>query len=322
MRSGTGPPDGPDITAIVISLNSRRFLRDCLDSLRGAEWGGVTHEVIVVDNGSTDGSQEIVRREHPSVRLIANEANLGFCKASNQGAAAARGRYFLFLNDDILILGDALARLVEFMDAHPEAGLIGSRLLNPDGTDQFSSGRRFPTPANALFGRKSLLTRMFPRARWARAYLLSDKVEAPEPYEVDWISAAAMMVRRDVFAKLGGLAEDFYYFHELVFCGRAMRAGYRVYLDPQSKIIHYEGAGSGVRTRRVRRRHIEHFHVGAFRWFCLHHGIGRYNPLRAPVAAVLFLRAASLIAVDFFRPASPDVATQLKAGRPEGGIPP
>lgn len=308
-----------DVSAIVISLNSKRYLEGCLDSLAQSEWRGVTREVIVVDNGSTDGSLELLRASYPDVRVLANGRNVGFCPAGNQGAGAARGRYLLFLNDDIIIKDDAIAKLVEWMDQHSEAGMIGSRLLNIDGTDQFSSGRTFPSPMNAIFGRKSVLTRWFPRARWARGYLLSDRVNATEPYSVDWISAAAMMARADVFHQIGGLAEDFYYFHEMIICKRCLDAGYSVWLDPRSKIIHYEGAGSGVRTRQVRRKHIERFHLAAYRWYCMHNGIGRLNPARAIIAGVLAARAAILIAADGLKGA-PVQAMQETQNRPEGGV--
>lgn len=296
------------------------YLKGCLASIESAEWRSVTYEIIVVDNGSTDGSIEFLQQNHPRAVLIANPSNAGFCKAGNQGAGAAAGRYLIFLNDDILILEDALAKLVEFMDAHPRAGMVGSRLLNIDGTDQFSSGRTFPSPMNALFGRKSVLTRLFPKAKWARSYLLSDLVTSHQPYEVDWLSAAAMLIRADVCRVIGGLAEDFYYFHEMIICDRCQRAGYGVYLHPRSLIKHYEGAGSGVRTRKVRRKHIEKFHLAAYRWYCLHHRIGQWNPLRVLIAGVLASRAAVLIAADAIRPPVTDTLPQAQAGRPEGGV--
>jgi hypothetical protein len=303
-----------DVSAIVISLNSKRYLEDCLNTLRQGPWREVTYEIIVADNGSTDGTLELLAARYSDVRVLAIGRNIGFCPAGNLAAREAAGRYLLFLNDDILIQDDAIARLVEWMDAHPEAGVTGSRLLNIDGTDQFSSGRTFPSPMNALFGRKSVLTRLFPNAPWARKYLLSNRVNSSEPYQVDWVSAAAMMVRREAFEKTGGLAEDFYYFHEMVICSRCQKAGYTVWLDPQSKIVHYEGAGSGVRTRRVRRKHIEHFHKAAYRWYCLHHQIGRFSPVRLLVAVVLAARAAALIAADSLKPGP-------RAGdRPEGGV--
>ncbi len=303
-----------DVSAIIISLNSRRRLRDCLDTLIAGPWRGVTYEIIVADNGSTDGSIELVRDSYPGVRLVAIGRNIGFCPAGNLAARQAAGRYLMFLNDDILVQDGAVATLVEWMDNHPEAGIIGSRLLNLDGSDQFSSGRTFPRPMNALFGRKSALTRLFPGAPWARRYLLSGRIDSSDPYRVDWVSAAAMLARREAFEASGGLAEDFYYFHEMVICSRCAKAGYSVWLHPQSRIVHYEGAGSGVRTRRVRRKHIEQFHRAAYRWYCLHHGLRRFDPRRPLAAAALASRALALIAADSLRP-----GPKADEG-PEGGV--
>jgi len=309
-----------DLSVIIISLNSRAFLRECLASLAAADWRGYTHETIVVDNGSTDGTPAMLAEEFGDVRVCANAGNVGYCRAGNQGARVAGGRYLLFLNDDTVILGDALARLIEWADAHPRVGMIGSRLLNSDGTDQFSSGRRFSTPAAAIFGRKSILTRLFPNARWARSYLMSHELHSYEPYEVDWLSAAAMVVTRPAFDAVGGLVEDFYYFHEQVFCARVKRAGWSIYLDPLSRIVHHEGVGSGVRTVRVRRRHIQAFHQAALRWFCLHHNIGRYSPVRLAAAGALYGRAFVLMALESLKPEASASADQLRAGRPEGGV--
>lgn len=308
-----------DVSLIAISLNSRAMLVDCIRSIHGAQWRAVTYEIIVVDNASTDGTVAMLAADFPDVRVIANDANVGFCKAGNQGAAISRGRHLLFLNDDTLMIDDAIAALVEWADAN-DAEMIGSRLLNTDGTDQFSSGRSFTTPAATIFGRKSVLTRLFPNAKWARQYLLSDKVNLSQPYEVDWLSAAAMMVRRDAFDRAGGLAEDFYYFHEQVFCARLKRNGGKVYLHPQSRIIHHEHVGSGVRTGRVRRRHIMAFHAAALKWFCLHHDLGPVHPVRLFAAAALYTRALALALLDWARPEHAATASQLKAGRPEGGV--
>jgi N-acetylglucosaminyl-diphospho-decaprenol L-rhamnosyltransferase len=308
-----------DVSAIIISLNSRRFLADCLASLANADWRGYTYEIIVVDNGSTDGTVEMMRRDHPEIRLVANQGNVGYCKAGNQGADVARGRYFLFLNDDILIIGDALAQIVQFMDSTPDCGMAGSRLLNLDGSDQFSSGRAFTTPMNALFSRKSPLTAWFPNAPWAKQYLLSDRITGHDPYEVDWLSAAAAMARREAFEASGKLVEDFYYFHEQIICARMQKAGYRIHLLPQSKIIHYEGAGSGHRTRRVLRLHVEKFHKAAYKWYCLHHEIGPRNPLRLLVAGLLTARAVCCVAWEMVKVERPQTETEV--GRPEGGIP-
>jgi N-acetylglucosaminyl-diphospho-decaprenol L-rhamnosyltransferase len=308
-----------DLSIVLISLNSRHFLRDCLASINPDTHGAYTVEVIVVDNGSTDGTLDLLAQEWPAVRVIANGANLGFCKAGNQGAAISRGRYVLFLNDDTVMQPASLERLIAWMDAHPDAGMIGSRLLNTDGTDQFSSGRSFTKPMNAIFGRKSILTRLFPNAKWAREYLLSDRIASEEPYEVDWLSAAAMLSRRTAHDEAGGLAEDFYYFHEQVYCARMKQLGHGVFLHPRSLIIHHEGVGSGVRTRRVRRRHTIAFHRAAFQWFCLHYSLGPLHPGRALAASGLAARAGLLLAADLLKSDRPAPVVH-QADRPEGGV--
>jgi N-acetylglucosaminyl-diphospho-decaprenol L-rhamnosyltransferase len=309
----------PDVSLIVVSLNSKAYLRGCLDSIYAATWRNVTYEVVVTDNGSTDGTLEMLRDEYPQIGVLAQGRNLGFCPASNLGAVASQARYFMFLNDDIIVLEDAIAKLVEWMDEHPRAGSIGSRLLNIDGTDQFSSGRTWPTPMNALFARKSRLTKLFPNSKWSKRYLILDKCNTTEVYEVDWLSAAALLVRREAFYVAEKFDETYYYFHELVFCERVQRAGYTNHLHPQSKIIHYEGAGSGLRTLRVRSKHIIAFHKGAYRWYCGFRRLGAYHPLRVPIAAMLAGRGAFLICGEYVKTLT-HRSPRLREKRPEGGV--
>jgi GT2 family glycosyltransferase len=283
-----------DISVIIVGLNACGYLRDCVLSLQKAEWRGRSREFIYVDNGSTDDTLAMLKSEYPEVTVIANPANLGFCIASNQGAAIANGRHLFFLNDDTVVYDDAICLLSEFLDTVPAGGVAGSRLLNPDGTDQWS-GRRFATPANAIFGRRSVLSKIFPNAAPVAKYLMKAELQSGNPFVVDWVSAAAMMVDRETFAAVGGFAEDYYYFHEAVICRRIQRKGRSIYLHPRSQIMHYEGKGSGKRPYPVQRRHIINFHQGAYRWFCEHHNLGPMNPLRWLAKAVIGARAALLI---------------------------
>jgi hypothetical protein len=181
------------------------------------------------------------------------------------------------------------------MDRDPDIGTIGSRLFYPDGREQWS-GRRFPSLFNAFLGRRSWLTRWFPNARPVREYLCADELRGEEPFAADWVSAAGQIVSRAAFDAVGGLAEDYYYWHEAVFCDRIRKAGKRVLLDPRSHVIHFEGKGSGVRTFATQRFHIVDFHRGAFRCYCEHHGIGPWNPRRWIAAAGLTTRALLLLA--------------------------
>lgn len=285
-----------DVAVILVGLNANAFVKQCIETVEKADWSRHTCGIVYVDNGSKDGSVEMVRSCFPGVRVIANDSNLGYCKAANQGARIADARHFYFLNDDTIVYPDALPVVIDFLDSHPGIGVVGSRLLNLDLTDQWS-GRRFPSVWNGILGRRSWLSKLFPNARALTDYLYRDEVAAGVPFEADWVSAAALLVDRDTFARVGMFAEDYYYWHEAVFCDRVRRAGRKVYLHPGSKIIHYEGKGSGARPYPVQRWHILDFHRGAYRCAVEHYNLGRFNPARWLTAAALATRAMVLLAV-------------------------
>ena len=284
-----------DVAIIIVGLNACKYVREALQSLQVAEWRTYSHEVIYVDNGSADDTLAVVHADFPRVRIIANSSNSGFCKAANQGARSARSRYYFFLNDDTIVLEDAVPLLIDFMDQNPQVAVMGSRLLNPDYTDQWS-GRKFPSPFNAIFGRRSLLSRWIPQAKLLADYLCKEQVLRGNPFTVDWVSAAALMAEEGSFWKVGGFAEDYYYWHEAVFCDRIREAGKQIYLHPQSKIVHYEGKGSGERPYHVRKRLIIDFHWGAYRCYCEHYRLSQFHPMRALVGAGLLFRVMALLA--------------------------
>src|SRR3954452_15815750 len=173
----------PDLTVILISFNSVAWLRRCLGSIAAIR-SAVKLEIILVDNGSRDGSIEAARQVWPDIVVLPQKINLGYVKANNIALARATGRYVMFLNNDTEILPGCFDELVRFMDAHPEAGLTGPKLLNPDGSDQ-GTARRFPTIINGIFGRRSFITRHFPNNRWSRKYMIGRHAAGDEPFEVD-----------------------------------------------------------------------------------------------------------------------------------------
>jgi GT2 family glycosyltransferase len=233
------PAAAPALSVIIVNLNTREVLRACLHSLLPAMNTGRV-EVIVVDNGSRDGSPTMVAEEFPQVRLLALPENRGFAVANNLGMRHARGRYFLILNSDTEIIGDALERIVAFMDAHPDVGALGPKLLNSDGSLQYSC-RRFPSFRTALFHRYSLMTRLFPRNRFSSEYLMTD-VGHDQTMDVDWVSGAALVVRREIFEQLGGFDEGFFMYAEDVdWCYRIKQAGWRVVYLPEARIMHHIG---------------------------------------------------------------------------------
>jgi GT2 family glycosyltransferase len=236
----------------------------------------LTIEIIVVDNASTDGSVDMVRAEFPQVTLIANPSNTGFPAANNLGIAAAQGRYVLLLNPDTEVLGQALATLVGYMDAHPDVGIVGPQLLHPDGSIQ-SSRRRFPTLAT-LFLESTWLERRAPPGLLRRYYFLD------QPYrvtlDVDWVTGAAMLARHEAIEQVGGIDEGFFmYSEELDWCRRVKAAGWRVVYHPAAQIIHHMGKSS---EQAVPARHVN-FQRSKIRYAHKYHG------LRVAMALRLYL---------------------------------
>ena len=189
------PPlrDAFDLSVVIVNYNVRAFLEQALSSVtRAAE--GLTVEIFVVDNGSADGSVEMLQDRFPDVRLIANRENVGFARANNQALRLACGRHVLLLNPDTIVQEDTLRTLLGFMAAHPEAGAVGCKILNPDGTFAPESRRAFPSPSVALY-RMTGLNRLFPKSRrfgrYNLTYLPEDAVA-----EVDALSGSCMLVRR------------------------------------------------------------------------------------------------------------------------------
>lgn len=290
-----------DVAVILIGLNAKQYVIECIVSLQNASWREVTYDIIYIDNGSSDGSAAAVESQFgDGVRVIANPMNLGFCPAANQGARVANARYCYFINDDTLAVDDAIATTVEYMDEHPDVGTVGSRLVFPDGSEQYS-GRKFPNLYSAVFGRRSFLTRFMPNIKPVSDYLCKNDLAKGDPFDVDWVSAAAQLVRTDEFLSLDGYAEDYYYWHEAVFCHRMFQTGKRIVLIPASTIIHYEGKGSGARPIKSQRFHITDFHRGAFRAYCERHDIVTWSPHAIIVGASLATRGALLLIIAHMR---------------------
>jgi N-acetylglucosaminyl-diphospho-decaprenol L-rhamnosyltransferase len=253
-----------DLSVVIVNWNVRDLLQRCVESVLSSK-RSITTEIIVVDNASVDGSVEMLRAEFPQTILIANPENRGFPAANNQGIAAAQGRYVLLLNPDTEVLADALDALVQYMDAHPDVGLVGPQLLHPDGQVQ-SSRRRYPTLAT-LFFESTWLESLAPRALLRRYYVLDQPDNAV--LDVDWITGAAMLARREVIQQVGGMDERFFmYSEELDWCRRIKAAGWRVVYHPEARVIHYEGKSS---EQAMPARHVN-FQRSKIRYARKYHG--------------------------------------------------
>jgi len=280
------------IAAIIINYKSRDAVAGCLDALAA---GGEEFERVVVDNDSRDGTAGMLEERYPGVRLIANTQNVGYARAVNQGIAATRAPFVLVLNPDCVMRPDAPRVLADYLLSHPRVGIAGPQLLDGSGRIEYS-GRSFPTPFTFLFNRYSLLTRLFPNNRWSRHYLLSDWDRTTER-EVDWLSGACLMVRRDAIDEVGGMDEQFFMFNEDVdWCRRMNLAGWSVSFVPAAVAVHEIGASK----RRVSARVIWERHTGMIHYFRKHHPM---NPvLDALASAFILSRAGVMLIANALRP--------------------
>ncbi|MGH2692706.1 MAG: glycosyltransferase family 2 protein, partial [Actinomycetota bacterium] len=268
-----------DVSVLLVTYNSREAIGDCLSSLSRVE--GCAIEILVADNASSDGTPEFVRRGWPEARVFPMEANLGFARANNRLIARASGRHLMLLNPDTVVDPQVIARLMSFLDGNPRSGVAAPRLVNPDLTDQ-QTARSFPTPAAALLGRRSPLTRAFPNNRWSRRYLSGRDRSGSEPFEVDWVSGAALMVPGTVIDEVGPLDESFFmYWEDADWCRRIKAAGFGVFCVPAARVVHDEG----VTNRSLPARQVWQFHRSAYRYYAKHHLPGALRWLRVPAGA-------------------------------------
>lgn len=277
------------LSVVLINHNTHDYLKACLASMVRQMQPGTGIEVILVDNGSTDGSVEMVRRDFPEVRLFPQSENLGFTKANNIGLREACGRYRLVLNSDTEIIGDALEVMCRYMDEHPDVGALGAQLLNPDGTIQLSC-RKFPSFRTAFFHRYSLLTRLFPRNPYSAEYLMTD-VGHDQTREVDWVSGACLLVRDTVCEQIGLLDEGFFIYAEDVdWCYRMKQAGWKVVYYPDAKVMHHIGRA----TRKIAYRMTLERHKSMWRFYKKHYSRG-IALVDAATYAGIFLRCGVML---------------------------
>ena len=227
-----------DFTVIIVSYNTVEMTLNCLRNVEASE-GPVTKQVMVIDNASADGSAERIAREFPSVRLIANAENVGFARANNQAITEGIGRYVLLLNSDAFVPPDALRKTIAFMDAHPECGISGGRIVDEHGRLQ-PSARFWPTPLNTFLSRTGL-GRVFP---WVRP--IDDMSwDHRSVRACDWVPGCYFVVRGEVIDKVGLFDPHYFlYFEEVDLCMAAKRAGWAVLFDPDVEIIHIGGASA------------------------------------------------------------------------------
>jgi len=288
------------VSFVIAARNNWHYLDPCIASIPRS--GVQRSEVIVVDNASTDGTVGLLRERYLDVRILQNGSNVGHCRAINQGIRQAQGEYVVVLDGDTVLWPDAIARLVEFLGSRPDVAIAAPRMLNADGSVQ-ETARSFPGPVNGLFGRNSILTRLFPGNRFARRYLRRDSIHDTEPIEVDWVSAACMIFRRSLYDRIGPWDEKFDgYWVDADWCQAAHSAG-KVYCVPAARVTHFEQNRPGRKKGAWR---IMIFHAGAYRFYRKNRTRGTYDPRALLAATILAARCTALVVVDWCR-------------RPDGG---
>lgn len=255
-----------DVSAIVVNWNTKELLLQCLESL-SSETKRCCLEIILVDNGSTDGSQKAVRETFPNVKLIQNQRNLGFAKANNIGILHSSGRYVCLVNSDIEVLNGCLNKLCNYMDRHPLIGITGPKTLNPDLSLRINC-KEFPNLWNT-FCRAVGLHRAFPRLSFFSEVLMR-YFDHTSVRSVDVLPACFLMVRRESIDKVGMLDENFFFYGEdKDWCKRFKAAGWDVVFYPAAEVIHYAGKSSSVEPVRFE---IERLRSNSYYWK-KHHGV-------------------------------------------------
>jgi N-acetylglucosaminyl-diphospho-decaprenol L-rhamnosyltransferase len=279
----------PEVSIIIVNWRSREYVRACLESIAQTS-GRDSYEVLVVDNDSRDGCGTMLEEEFPQARYIESTTNLGFARANNLAVAESSGRYILFLNPDTEVCAGAIEALVAALDAQPEAGMVGARLLNTDRTLQTTCVTAVPNILNQTLN-LGWLRAAFPMwGIWGmRALYRAGRI----PSAVEAISGACMMVRREVVEQIGGFSTDYFmYAEDMDLCVKVARAGQVILYVPEAEIVHHGGGSSSRRQEShfssiVTRESLMHF-------FAFHRGRGYARAWRIFMALVCGVRLAAL----------------------------
>lgn len=287
----------PKLTTLIVAWNAWNDLARCLDSLAAAKLPEC--ETIVIDNGSSDGTADNVRRRFPHVQLYVNAENLGLPPAVNQGFKLAKGEYVLLLDADTEVKPDAVDMLVQFMDGHRDVAVVAPRIQSPQGNLE-ESARNLPSMMSGLFGRQSSLTRLFPNNPFSARYLGRDNLNLDEPFRVEQVSASCMFIRSSALTSAGPWDEAYRcYWVDTDWCVRLDKLGMPIYCVPQARVIHYENNRAGVRKSPWR---IIQFHQGALRLYRKRTPLGALDPRTWFACVALSARAIALLALNTTKP--------------------
>lgn len=281
-----------DLSIIIINWKSRAFVRDCLASIYATS-GVMPYEVVIVDNASYDGCEEMLKSEFPEVLFIQSEHNLGFAAANNLALSQSRGRNVMFLNPDTEIQGMAIQALLSSLESIPDAGMVGAHLLNSDLSLQTTCITALPSILNQALS-SDYLRQTFPKWKtWGMRPLFE---ENEEPVQVEAISGACMLARREVIERVGGFSTDYFmYSEDMDLCVKIIKTGWKIYYVPDAIIVHHAGGSSSSREESnfssiMLRESLVHF-------FAVHRGRLYASLYRSSTVFVSICRILLLMAV-------------------------
>jgi N-acetylglucosaminyl-diphospho-decaprenol L-rhamnosyltransferase len=265
-----------DVSVIVVTHQSAGQILSCLASLETAP-PRRSYELIVVDNASTDGTPESVARAYPGALLVKGTRRQGFAANCNAGAALARGQVLMFLNPDARVTNGSVDTLVTYLNEHRDIGIVGAKLVFPDGSHQ-ASARRFPDPWSTLVRRTPLRWLLRHSAGERHHLMLDDHLD--QPVLVDWVLGAAMAVPTQLFRRLGGMDERYrLYCEDIDLCWRSWKAGFPVAYVPTTVIEH----DLSELTRRKFMTRATLWHVRGMAHFARQHGFRKLRPILYPI---------------------------------------
>jgi len=259
-----------DVSVVILNFNTVELTKMCLTSLKESHLAPYSMEMIVCDNASSDGSGDMVKRDFPDVRFIQNGSNVGFAAGNNPGIKKAKGRYVLLLNSDTEVMPDTVKTMIDFMDLYPKAGAATCMLYLLDGSMDPACHRGFPTPWSA-FTYYAKLEKLFPKSTLFGGYHQGYKNLA-SPHEVDCISGAFFMVRREVIDQVGALDDDYFmYAEDIDWAYRIKKAGWQIWFNPTVTVLHKKKQSGRSHANRERRIKTQSYFFSANRLFYTKH---------------------------------------------------
>lgn len=298
------------VSIVIVNYMTRDYLSTCLKSIFKED--SIAYEVLVVDNGSNDGSTEMVEKEFPTVQLIKNRTNTGFAKANNDAIKCASGKYILILNPDTELVGTALQKLIEFMEEDADVSAVGGKVFYPDGRVQVSCGS-FPSIGSACLGGQLLniiFRKLFPNSNFFGACGITPE-ELDKRHEVETLLGACVILRKSVLDRVGLFDENmFMYFEECDLFHRIKKNGGKIMFIPDAAIIHHAGSSSSKNIRKA----VSYYQNSLVYYFVKNHSLKKINLFKISVMISVILKFIFLLPAYIFinKKKKADLKTKIK----------